>query len=122
MGSKRRSRRARDEWSRRDGESVPEYRYRLRLRVIRHYCGGKRIRCQCEGCRCIGEKYLPFLQLDHTKGKGASHVVNGRRLRGFDLIAWVIKNSFPKLFGIRCGNCNQSKGTRGRCALYGIRH
>jgi hypothetical protein len=47
MGGRRRKR-TRDEWSRRDGESVPEYRYRLRLRVIRHYCGGKRIRCGCE--------------------------------------------------------------------------
>jgi len=99
MGSRRGRRRVHDEWSRRDGESIPEYRYRLRLRVIRHYCGGKRIRCQCEGCRCVGEKFLPFLQLDYTKGKGASHIVNGRRLRGFDLIAWSLKTSFQSYSG-----------------------
>ena len=36
------------------GESLPEYRYRMRLLVIRHYMGrGRKIGCQCEGCRCV---------------------------------------------------------------------
>jgi hypothetical protein len=58
--------------SRREGESLSEYRYRMRLLVIRHYMNGRKIGCQCEGCRCVGDRYLPFLQLDHVKGQGAS--------------------------------------------------
>jgi hypothetical protein len=109
--------------SRREGESTPEYRYRMRLLVIRHYMNGRKIGCQCEGCRCTGDRYLPFLQLDHVKGTGASHVHNGRRLRGFDLVMWIIRRAFPRgMFSVKCANCNSSKNNKGRCALYGTRH
>lgn len=113
--------------SKREGESVPEYRYRLRLLVLRHYCGTRGVGCQCDGCAIQGERYLPFLQLDHVAGHGASHFLNGRRLRGFDLVTFILRKGFPRgMFAVKCANCNISKqgGTRnrGRCALYGTSH
>ena len=110
------------ELARRVGESIAEHRYRLRLLVIRHYCGKAGIRCQCEGCHCVGDIYLPFLQLDHVKGTGASHILNGRRLRGYDLVLWILRRKFPRgMFAVKCSNCNTSKNNKGRCVLYGIK-
>ena len=55
------------------GESLPEYRYRMRLLVIRHYMGrGRKIGCQCEGCRCVGQSLVPKWAYMPTAGAVAA--------------------------------------------------
>ena len=110
------------EGSRKKNETLPEYRFRLRLMVIKHYCLGK-IQCACLGCRCRGERYVVFYELDHLEGKKPKQVSKkGKRLKGFDLVAYLVRAGFPPGYSIRCSNCNKAKGNGGKCPLMGTSH
>lgn len=76
-------------------------------RVIKAY-GGK--------CKCCGEKYIPFLVLDHIHPGGTQHRKDLKAYgRGSNFYAWLIKNDFPKGLQVLCANCNTAKGTKSKC-------
>jgi hypothetical protein len=108
----------------RRGESVAAYRFRKRVEVIKRLCGkGKKVRCMCPGCRVQGMKYIHSLSLDHVNGDGAEHVKkNGERLRGHELVLYIMRHDYPRDFTVLCANCNVAKGQRGFCPLANQRH
>jgi len=102
-------------------ESTRKAAAKLRLDVLMYYSKGK-LRCMCSGCRTT---YFGFLQLDHIKGDGHSHLgKNGRRLSSCALFNFLKKNNYPKGYQVLCNNCNGpgGKGTKEKCPLHGKRH
>jgi|SRR5450432_503217 hypothetical protein len=69
--SKRKKRGVREEWSLRSGESVPEYRYRLRLRVEMRIGRNRYFNCPL----CFIEKDVPLISLHE-----AGHLLYARTL------------------------------------------
>jgi hypothetical protein len=91
------------------------YSDRLRLAVLRAYCGGD----PC--CQCCGERHIEFLDLDHVKGDGAEHRKtlrrNGEGQRGDNrpVYRWARDNSYPDTLQVLCHNCNRARFRYGRC-------
>lgn len=88
-------------------------RYTAKQKIIEHY-GGK--------CECCGESTYEFLSIDHINGDGHKHLVNGRKLGGFNLYNYLITHNFECEFDLRllCHNCNQSLGIYGFCPHGGL--
>lgn len=115
--------RQRKVYGRKESESLSEYRFRLRMMVIRHYCGvkkGGKIRCMCDGCRVRGYRLIPFLEIDHVDARAKRS--SGARLKGFDLVSWLVRNNYPKGFSIKCISCNRVKSDGGKCPFASSPH
>jgi len=84
-------------------------RQRLRNKNNRLLC----LRIYSKGnmkCSCCSESELLFLEIEHIKGGGNKH----RKAIGRDRIEeWLIRNNFPKGFGVLCCNCNKGKHLNG---------
>jgi hypothetical protein len=96
-----------------------KYAQKIKLQVIKHYCGGSKIKCQCPGCRTVA---VCFLQIDHVDGKGHSHKIGGHPSVGKSLWRWLIRNNFPPGFQVLCSNCNSAKRCSASCPMSGERH
>ena len=67
-------------------------------------------------CVCCGLTAATYLQLDHINNNGADHrriLTKGKR--GGDLYRWAVKNKFPPILQLLCGNCHQAKTRGGKC-------
>ncbi len=64
-------------------------------------------------CKCCGEDYQPFLQVDHVHNDGA----RDRQTRaGTKLLTYLIREGYPEGYQLLCANCNMRKHTAGgRC-------
>lgn len=98
----------------------PEYRDRLnaqslararvlRLQILVHDSSDP----PC--CACCGEAHMELLHLDHVNGDGSVQ----RRQKGskgtLGTFYWIIRNTFPEGYRVRCANCNLSHGRYGYC-------
>jgi hypothetical protein len=91
----------------RQKEIQQKSRWKLRMKVLRHY-GGKKPKCAC-----CGEDEIMFLALDHIDGGGCKdRKKNGL---GMNYYNYLIRNNFPKGIQVLCHNCNQAKGYYGKC-------
>lgn len=91
-------------YQKKENKRQREHKYKQRLLCIAHYSNNK----MC--CSCCGETEYMFLEIDHTNGGGNNH----RKSIGKDRIeSWLIKNNFPKGFGVLCCNCNKGKHLNG---------
>jgi len=80
---------------------------RVRLEVLRHYCGG-----EDPSCACCGEAEVKFLVIDHINGSGNKH---RREQKAYNLADWCKRNGFPEGFRILCQNCNAARSLYGEC-------
>lgn len=65
-------------------------------------------------CFCCGEANFDFLTLDHKGNNGYLHVTaKGKRITGYSLYIWAIKNNFPDTLQAACFNCNCARSMRG---------
>lgn len=80
-----------------------------RMDVLYHYGGNP------PKCKCCGEKYIEFLEVDHINNDGAEHRRKNKLMAGGGTFHFLRKNNYPKGFQILCSNCNQAKGKYGKC-------
>lgn len=85
-------------------------RLERKLRVMRHYCGGKWPRC-----KCCGEDELEFLAIDHADGDGAAHRKRTGLGGGNEFYKWIEEHNFPRGLRVLCHNCNIALGAFGYC-------
>ena len=90
----------------RNNKRAVERRRKLRFEVLKHYSK------DIPECACCGEKIIEFLTIEHTENNGADH---RKTVSISQLPLWLIKNHFPKGFGVLCLNCNCAKGFFGIC-------
>jgi len=85
----------------------PDYKQKLRLKVLIHYSGTPP-HCQCPKCN---EREIKFLTIDHINNNGAEHrkTLNLKSRSSGDIYHWLIKNNFPEGFQVLCYNCNCGK-------------
>lgn len=90
----------------RNNKRAVEKRRKLRFEVLKHYSK------DVPECACCGEKIIEFLTIEHIENNGADH---RKTIFPTQLPLWLIKNHFPKGFGVLCLNCNCAKGFFGIC-------
>lgn len=83
-----------------------EWYKKNRMKVLKHYGGNP------PKCACCGEKTYEFLNIHHINGNGRK---DRDKLKIHTMETWIIKNNYPKEFGVLCCNCNFSKGHYGYC-------
>lgn len=79
-----------------------------RLSAITHYSNGS------NACACCGERTLEFLVIDHVNGGGNRHRAEIGK-GGSAIGLWLRRNNYPEGFQVLCHNCNQAKGSYGKC-------
>jgi len=84
-----------------------EYRIKLKLEVLTHYCNGKPY-CQCIGCNITD---IEFLTIDHCNGDGAKH----RRGMTVNFYNWLKTTGYPKEYRVLCWNCNCVRRFNNQC-------
>ena len=65
-------------------------------------------------CACCGETELTFLALDHIEGGGTAEFLR-LGVAGSSFYAFLRNNGWPPGIQVLCHNCNQAKGSHGKC-------
>jgi len=88
---------------------LTDRRFLVKLRVLANYSLGQ----MC--CACCGEQQIEFLSIDHIQGGGGAE----RKMIGGGNCIYASLNRRnmpgPERYQVLCHNCNQAKGSHGRC-------
>ena len=84
-----------------NAERQRQFRIRLRILVLAHYCGGAP-RCS----RCSEERIM-CLDLHHKNNAGNQHRKTlGHNFGGTRFYQWLKANDFPEGYDVLCANCH----------------